>query len=334
MSEILNKIKNWEHYILWMFMFLFVGDYHFYDGNWMEALRLTSIESGLYIIVFYFNYSFAIPYVSEKYGKFIYALLTFSFLILYILFIKIAELEELLYEGEYWRNIISMAINFSLFWMISTLLKIYQKSQKEEAQQLELKAVQLESELKFLKTQLSPHFIFNTLNNIYSLVKQGHENAAPMLAKLSAILRYVLYDSSRKKVFLEKEINTIKEYIELQLLRKPKSENIDFYKEGSISDLQIAPLLLINFVENCFKHGNIDKSEDAWIKISCISSADKKLVFTTENSKEGETKLTGKAGLGNGNVKRQLELYYPNKHQLEVAETKETFTVELMLDLS
>jgi len=191
----------------------------------------------------------------------------------------------------------------------------------------------LETELKFLKTQLSPHFIFNTLNNIYSLVKQGHKNAAPMLAKLSTVLRYILYDSSQEKVFLEKETTTIKEYIELQLLRKPKSENIDFYKEGSISDMRIAPLLLLSFVENCFKHGNIDKSKDAWIKISCIADEGKMLIFTTENSKEGQRGRHVGNGLGNENVKRQLDLYYPDKHQLEVVEGDDVFKIKLSLNL-
>lgn len=327
----LQKIKYLEHYALWVFMFLFVFDYHFWEGNWMEAILSTSMEVVFYMAIFYLNYLLAIPYFLKKKRHLSYLFSLLVFYIMYVFIIKTSGLEAQFYEGGFWRNILSMTINFSLFWLISTLYWYYKNVQEERELQLKIKAEKLEAEMKFLKNQISPHFIFNTLNNIYSLVQQGHQNAAPMLAKLSSILRYLLYDSIKEKVFLKKELETIQQYIELQLMRKPKSQNVDFYTEGNIKSLKITPLILLNFVENCFKHGNLETSEDAWIKISCVVENDTHLIFQTENSKEYKLKTLRESGIGNENIQRQLELNYPNAHQLEVREEKDVFSMKVIL---
>ncbi len=333
MFQIIKKIRYLEHYTLWVFMFLMIFDYHFWEGNWGEAIRFTCIEIFLYVLVFYFNFRVAIPIFLKENKIVQYTLSLIAFLFVYILMIKKGGIEAYLYEGSYWRNMMSMTINFTLFWLISSLYWYYKRMQKERENQLRLTAEKLEAEMKFLKNQISPHFIFNTLNNIYSLVQQGHKNAAPMLAKLSDILRYLLYDSSKEKVLLEKEINTIKKYIELQLLRKPKSENVDFYREGNGSNLRIPPLILLNFVENCFKHSNLDKSEAAWIKISCLVKDGNQLHFTTENSKESSVQRQRENGLGNGNIRRQLELNYPNMHTLTIEDKGEIYTTSFSVKL-
>lgn len=332
MLKILQKIKHLEHYALWVFMFFFVIDYHFWEDNWLEAIGNTSVELLIYILIFYYNFKIAIPLFLEKGQKIVYGLVILASLILYILTIQFTGLEHYLYESSYWRNVLSMTINFGLFWLISTLLWSYQKLQIERENQLQQKAERLESELRFLKNQISPHFIFNTLNNIYSLVQQGHKNAAPMLAQLSTILRYILYESSREKVLLTKEIKTIQDYIQLQLFRKPKSTNIDFYQEGNLQNLQIAPLILLNFVENCFKHSNIEVSENAWIKISCIVN-DQALEFITENSKEKIVKERPVGGLGNQNIRRQLELNYAGNHEFHIENNLDAYKVTLLLKL-
>lgn len=334
MIQLLKKIPNLEQYALWVFMFLLVFDFHFMEDNWLEAIKYTGIEVAFYMAVFYFNYLWIIPsYLAKKRLSDYLFLLTLGLLV-YLGVIKLSGMEIALYDSFDWRNLMSMIINFCLPWLISTLYWYYQKLQRERELQLELKADKLETEIKFLKNQMSPHFIFNTLNNIYSLVQQGHKNAAPMLAKLSTILRYILYDSAQETVLLKKEMAAIQEYIELQLFRKPKSQNIDFYKEGNLTNLKIAPLLLLNFVENCFKHSNIELSEDAWIKVSCIVKENKQLLFTTENSKAiSFSKKVQKEGIGNQNVKRQLELNYPNAHELNTTETADVFKTHLTIQL-
>lgn len=239
MQNHFKNIKNLEHYALWGFMFLFIFDYHFWEANWLEAIGMTSKELFFYVLIFYFNYRVAIPTFLEKGKRISYILVLLVFLLTYIFVINISGLVDQFYEGAFWRNTLSMTINFALFWLISTLYWYYGKLQEARETQLSIRAEKLETELRFLKNQISPHFIFNTLNNIYSLVQQGHQNAAPMLAQLSSILRYILYDSSKPTVPLQKEITTIQEYIKLQLYRKPKSTNIDFYQEGDISNLKL-----------------------------------------------------------------------------------------------
>lgn len=332
-THFIQKIKHLEHHALWGFMFLFIFDYHFWEKNWVEAILWTSVEVAIYMLIFYCNYRLIIPSFFKKSKYLLYLLSSIVAFLTYLFLLKISGIEHTLYEGGFWRNLFSMSLNFSLFWLISTLFWYYKNLQAERELQLKTKAEKLEAEMKFLKNQISPHFIFNTLNNIYSLVQQGHPNAAPMLAKLSTILRYILYDSSKEKVLLKKELETIQQYMALQLLRKPKSENIDFYQEGNIQLVQITPLILLNFVENCFKHSNIETSEGAWIKVSCMVQDNQKLLFTAENSKDMKVKVTEKSGLGNQNIQRQLALKYPNAHELIIAEEKDIFSVHLALNL-
>ena len=194
MLRVIKNIRHLEQYALWVFMFLFVFDYHFWENNWWEAISSTSAELFFYILIFYVNYKVIIPQFLAKGKRLTYFFFVILFLSFYITFIRLSGLEYYFYEAAFWRNTLSMTINFGLFWLISTLFWYYQKLQKEREMQLQLKAEKLETELRFLKNQISPHFIFNTLNNIYALVQQGHKNAAPMLAQLSAILRYILYE--------------------------------------------------------------------------------------------------------------------------------------------
>lgn len=332
MFKILQKRKGLEHFLFWVFIFFFLFDYHFWEGNWKEALIDTGLEFVTYLFVFYFNLKFAIPGLLAqkreiKYGLFI----LFSF-VLYVLFVKTTGLESHFYAGGFWRNVFSMFINLGLFWLLSTMFWYYQSFQSERELQLQTKSTQLETEIKLLKSQIQPHFIFNTLNNVYSLVQQNSPNAAPMLAKLSNILRYTLYNNERKEVVLEKEINVIKEYISLQLLRKPLSENVDFYVEGYTKSHQIVPLLLLSWVENCFKHGDLGKNEEGFIKISCIIE-DGVLYFSVENSKNQYAQKTDSMGIGNKNIERQLLLNYPNKHTLNIENEVEVFKLEVQIIL-
>ena len=138
----------------------------------------------------------------------------------YIFIMKWAGIEGLLYDYAGWRNILSMVINVTLFIMISTLFWYFTQWQFERETVLTLKSEQLENEMNFLQSQIGPHFLFNSLNNIYSLAIQKHENTAPMVAKLSTLLSHVLYESNKKETLLSKELDTIKQYIELNLLRK------------------------------------------------------------------------------------------------------------------
>ncbi len=190
---------------------------------------------------------------------------------------------------------------------------------------------QLESELKFLKSQVNPHFLFNSLNNIYSLSYRNHPNATKMIASLSDIMRYLLYDCGTKRVKLKKEARLIENYIKLQNLSQEEALNVDFYEEGISNHHEVAPMLLINFVENAFKHSNILENSEAWININLIIENDV-LNFSIRNSYIQSSNQTA-GGIGLKNTSRQLELNYPEKHKLEINKEKEAFEVTLKLVL-
>ncbi len=320
------------HLIFWGFMYCFIFDYHLMDENWGEAIFYTFRELLTYMIVAYSNYFLLIPFFLKKKKYILYGFSIIGLVLLYIFLIRKSGLENDLYEGTTWRNNFSMILNASLFLLISTLYSYFQQWQKEKERRLLLRSEQLETELKFLKTQISPHFIFNSLNNIYTLALQKHDNAAPMIAQLSKIMRYILYECNEKVVSLEKEIEVVENYIQLQLLRKLKSQNVDFYKEGNLKKYKIAPLLFIHFIENCFKHSDIDQNETAFIKIECHVHEDN-LYFFTQNSIKKKTASTKIGGVGSQNIQRQLSLHYPKQHTLSINEENDIFTIELNLEL-
>lgn len=331
----MKSIRGFDQVVFWIFMYLFILDYHLIATNWWQALRVTGMEICSYAFLVYVNYKLLIPNFLQKSRYVIYGGSISLLILSYVLFIRYSGLEEELYISEPWRNTFSMVLNATLFWLLSTLYWHYEQWQLERERQLTLQNEKLIAELKFLKTQISPHFIFNTLNNIYALALQKHDNTPVMVAKLSAILRYILYDCVEKTVDLGQELASLQDYIALQLLRKPASENVDFYVEGNVKGLKIAPLLLLTFVENCFKHSHLATEKMAWIKIEClVDTSTNTLEFITQNNVVKQKQAISKVGgIGLANVTKQLNLQYPNQHTLTINQTDEVFEVNLTLSL-
>ncbi len=328
-----KNIKYFEHAAFWLFIYLFIFDYYWDGENGAEALGKTLLEIATYAIIVYLNLLIFIPVFLKKNRLLAFLSACVCLVIGYVALIRNSGLESFFYELGGWRNVFSMILNTSLFLLISTLFWYFKQWQIEREQQLRLKAEKLESELRFLRSQISPHFIFNTLNNIYVLAVQKHDNTAPMVARLSTLLRYVLYDIERGRVALKKELETIREYLDLHLLRKPRSTNVDLYIEGTPTGWQITPMLLLNFVENCFKHGNIENDPTAFIKIYCEIGSDGLLLFSTENSHRLGDSTNKKGGIGLENARRQLEIDFPNAHKLEIMEDTFVFRIQLSLQL-
>jgi sensor histidine kinase YesM len=181
--------------------------------------------------------------------------------------------------------------------------------------------------LSFLRSQLNPHFLFNSLNNIYSLAYRQSNQVLPAIAALSDLLRYMLYDSN-EKVPLEKELAYIRKYIELQSLRFEQPILADVHVSGHIDEVMIPPLLLIPFIENAFKHGQFNTVSGLLVN---IYTNDKKLHVHCHNKKGKQEKDAG-GGIGLENVKRRLSLLYPNKHILLIDDKNDFFTVNLELE--
>ena len=191
----------------------------------------------------------------------------------------------------------------------------------------------LASELALLRSQVNPHFLFNTLNNIYSLVYTKSDLAPEAMTKLSDIMRYMLYEANTEKVPLSKEADYLKSYIELLQLRLSKPDFIELTISGGTVDKPIVPMLLIPFVENAYKHCN-KKSVSPGIRI--FLNVDKDLLtFRVINSikKDMESKEYPEGGIGLKNIKRRLELLYPEKHTLKISEDSDVYSVELCIKL-
>jgi len=205
---------------------------------------------------------------------------------------------------------------------------------RAEKFRIQLEAVQFDTEVKFLKSQVNPHFLFNTLNNLFSMAqKKGNEDLADGISKLSGMMRYMIYESNEEKVPLKKEIEYLQDCIVLNKLRYADSEVVvKFNYPSDTSGVNIAPMLFISFVENAFKHGVIiGKSSE--IDIS-IAVSNKQLTFSCTNIIYSVKKMEHeKSGIGLENVKRRLDLVYPHKHQLAIKDSNGKFAVELKINL-
>lgn len=201
-----------------------------------------------------------------------------------------------------------------------------------------LETEKLSTELKFLKNQINPHFLFNSLNNIYVLTRKRPKEASETVLLLSDLLRYQLYDCAQDKVLLKNEIQYVKNYLKLERLRR-SGAHISFEYEGEKPDLiEIAPFIFIPFVENAVKHGTVIKDR-VFIDIHFKLQPDNTLIFRIENSLSHNSQTPDRSpskkdgGIGLANVKRRLELIYPQRHQLQLNKTADSYIVELSIKL-
>lgn len=198
----------------------------------------------------------------------------------------------------------------------------YNNNQKRR----ELEQETVKSELAFLKSQINPHFLFNTLNDIYVLTYHQSPKAPDAVLKLSELLRYMLKESDEQFVGLNKEIEYLKNVIDLFQIGQKGAAFISFKLDGEVTSQQIAPLILINFVENAFKHGVVTNPSKP-IEISVVINLNEMRFFISNQKSHDLKDKTG--GIGLVNVKRRLELLYPNKHLLKIKDEIDTFTIEL-----
>lgn len=231
---------------------------------------------------------------------------------------------------NFWEYFFYAFLVSSFFIFLSTILKFVIDWFRNEKIKSHLENEKLISELAFLKSQINPHFLFNSLNNIYSLAYQKSDKTPEAVLKLSEIMRYMLYESNENTVKLDDEIRYVENYIELQKLRFKDKVYIKFEIDGDTRDKKITPLVLISFVENAFKHGiATDKDNPLTIVLNVTSD---KLFFQVINKKSNLNKdETG--GIGLQNVKRRLDLLYKGDYRLHIEDTEAVYNCELYLDL-
>ena len=317
----------------------------FRHGFWRSPdFRRDLFVYVLMIVFFYLNYFYLIPRLYFK-GKHV---LFFS--LIFILFCIVIGLPSYVFphvnpphrsameesplppdrfvrhEPEAFLDILRMETRHHVFvflsvFFISMVLRINNRLKKTEQEKLN-------AELSYLKAQINPHFLFNTLNSIYSLAIAGSDKTASAIVQLSGMIRYVISDTQNDYISLEKELNYIKAFIDLQEIRFGDTIKVDFEIIGDSFGKKIAPLLLVPFIENTFKHG-IDPEEDSRITI-LILIKDQELEVAVRNTKFNKSvPKYAKSGMGIENTTKRLQLLYPGKHLLNIKETDDEFIVNL-----
>ncbi len=282
----------------------------------------------LLIVVFYFNYCVAMP---RLYFRKSYPLFALSVLVCFNLFFLLNYLMMPPdFDGGQPRAFSLLGNSFNLFMFIivyasSFALCLYQQWQSVKNQMLA-------TEISFLKTQISPHFLFNTLNSIYSLALTKSDRAPEAIVKLSSLMRYSISESGQDMVSLQQEINYISNYIDLQKLRLTAKIKINYEQEGHVDGKEIAPFLLIPFIENAFKHG-VNSEENSDIKIKIVVNAHYILMEVANNKVYLNYKDERGTNIGISTTQKRLELLYPGLHQLRIENNTHDFKVSLKINI-
>jgi sensor histidine kinase YesM len=302
----------------------------------IKYLLLCLVLSTVLIVTFYFNYFFLIPryLLVKKYWLYFFFLLlaiaTVLVLCGVIFFFSDFNPETLSKTNPTIEKIIPVIIiNAISLWLLSIassiLLAVYNKLKQTEKEKLS-------AQIASLKSQINPHFLFNTLNNIYAIAIDTSPKAADMVDKLSEMMRYTMKDTQQDFVLLEDEINYISNFIELQKLRLDRSVKLEYHILDYIPALQIAPMLLIPFVENAFKHG-VNSEQKSYIKIETTMNKTAFQLRVTNNKVSVQKEISERSGLGIENTKHRLNLIYPSKHLLVINNTEKEFSVSLHINL-
>ena len=326
-----RKLNIFIQFILWLLIF----SAHTYNSIlWKgveEGIRISLISNIVFLLVYlsaYFSLK-KLPWNKEKW------LLIPIYTIPLVLIILIFQNFQLFIrdvENSYFLFIVEICAIWTFFFSHALLILYFEKNIESIKERSNLERGKLNVELSLLRNQLSPHFIFNALNNIYSLAYRKDEKTAPTISKLSKLLRYVLHDVSQEKVCLNEELKFINEFIEFHLLNSKDKHKVVFEKTDShYNPCKIPPLILVSFVENAFKYSDIKLNKDGFIKIESVFH-ENKYRFYIKNS-IGKKDFEKSTEVGIANVRRQLELHFPNgKHQLDISDNNSVFEVTLILN--
>lgn len=308
------------------------------QGGFLLTFRNTFIHVFFLMVIVYFNYWYLIPrYLSQKrFVTYIALLFLTAAIIMPIemvcLYWNIAGHNNIDAQLELLTKQSGHFIFLFMTLIVSTLLKITKEWLLQQAVQKDLENKNLQSELSFLKSQINPHFLFNTLNSLYALTLKKSDKAPELVLQLSDMMRYMLYKSNEKEVPLDQEIKYIENYLALERTRYGDKARIEFdYVGEPASQYKVAPLLFITFLENSFKHGLSQSIEHGFVE--CFIYTENGVIdYTLQNSKTTERDDNYfQGGIGLVNVKRRLELIYPKRYQLDIHETEDTYVVNLKI---
>jgi LytS/YehU family sensor histidine kinase len=331
----MKKLAIW-HIAVWLVLLSFFLVPVYFSG--LSAKVLYAIVSFLiYISAFSINIIFILPRF-VRIRKVINLLASWFLMILIYTVISILLHRVFhLFErgGKLGLEVVNtFLVNFfwvSIFLGVSTAYQSIIDWFKNERIKQQLENQNLKTELAFLKSQINPHFLFNTLNNIYILAYKQSDQTSEAILKLSEMMRYMLYESSNDLVFVQKEIDIIRQLISLQQLRTKESLCFEFQTMGIEEQNKIAPLILISFVENIFKHGTLNDCNDP--AVVQVHVEDNNLTFDSRNKINRQAK-DNTTGIGLPNVKRRLELLYPGSYDFTITNDETHYSIHLRLQLN
>ena len=312
--------------VFWIVYFLFntLKWGHYFDDYWY-SFKSNIVEFTLHIIIVYGHIFYLIPKLiyRKKYKTYVGLMI----LILGLVYIVRTELNVLLVTEDIWPesefpsyffdidHILSVTLGEIYVISFVTAIKFVAEWFMEKKKNEELAQLQLNTELKYLRTQIQPHFFFNTLNNLYALTLKKSDKAPRLVLKLSDMMQYILYEVDASKVSLLQEINHINNLLDIEHLRFPDRIESEMDITGNIDDIEVPPLLFLSFLENCFKHG-LKEDGKIIIRITFEITRNKYLLFKLSNSFDPNSIDKNKHGIGLQNAERRLQLLFGNNYNL------------------
>jgi len=332
----LSKSRILQHILFWLLSFLILLNVLKVSAEIQRIdLIYTAVFHIPFFLVVYLNLQIFFPLWVEKGKYFLYSFAVLGLIALgagfYIVLFN--HWIDYFFTGYYfiaYYGFLDISLFFGIYLFVSSLLHLargwFRLQEIEKEKNL--------TELKALRSQINPHFLFNSLNSIYSLSRKNSPQVPEKIVQLSDLMRHIIYESDAERIPLEKEIKMIKNYIELQNLRTTESEKIELEIAGEITGIKIAPMIFLPFVENSYKHGLKSGAESAFAKIKLAVNGGH-LFFEIENSKGNSPVLNDPRykGIGIDNVKRRLSFIYPGIHSLKITEDEKTFKVNLKIQL-
>ncbi|MBW1295085.1 sensor histidine kinase [Aquimarina litoralis] len=342
MVKKLSPNRVLRHVLYWISLIIFFGiTWGTYDNDYVRSFTIQTFSLPARMILVYVSLYILLPklFSFKRFFLFIF------FYLITLLLVSVCVQRPIIYfyvQPNYlpgWQSegyftiteLVNTILDVNIAAVVPIGMSFFRLYYNSQQKTLALEKEKIEAELIQLRNQVHPHFLFNTLNNLYALIIKKSDDAEVAVLKLSKLMRYMLYEANTDKVSIKKEISYLKNYVDLEKLRFGNFVDISFHSELD-DDYLIAPFLIIPFVENAFKHGT-SSSKKSWIVIN-ISTKQNKLVLHIENSKfqnnHPEKNFTG--GIGFTNVKKRLDLLYPNNYSLDINDSNESFEVLLQLN--
>lgn len=327
------------HILFWMTLYgTMVGTSLRQGIDLQTTLYNETLQALFFAGLVYFNLRYLIPNYLAKHAFIYFGLVLITCLIVTPIEVLVLYL---MYTGapEFQANVVDQQVRIYLgnvlVTIFATVLRVIMDWWRYQNEKQVLLTQTMQSELRFLKSQINPHFLFNTLNNLYALTLKKSDKAPEIVLKLAEIMRYMLYECNERRVHLSKEIHYLYNYLDLERLRQPKNADIRFVVEGHVSEQLVAPLIFVPFVENSFKHGLNHATDGGFVRLK-LAVQGEDLEFFIENSKVEHAPRPShprSGGIGLSNVRQRLEMLYPENHSLEITDEPNRYAVTLRLKM-